>query len=189
MERVFIIHGWTTTNKQDWIPWAVKAISDKGYSVTAPLMPNTNYPLMSVWQQKMEAVVGKTKPTDIFIGHSLGCQAILRFLASQSNDTKVNKILLVAGAQKLSKEALPLPEDEKIFGPWRDKPINFTKVRKMANQIIAIFSDDDPWVLLEENAPIYEKELGATIIVEKGKKHFMKDNGGITELPILLQYI
>ena len=189
MKRAFIIHGWTTTNKQDWLPWAAKEIASKGYQVTAPLMPDTNYPIIKDWLAKMVEIVGTAQPSDIFIGHSLGCQAILRYLDSQPANTKVDKLILVAGGQILSPEALPLPEDEIIFAPWRDTPINFAKIKNMANQIIAIFSDNDPWATLEKNAPIYERELGAKIIVQKGKGHFMKDLGGVTKLPVILDYI
>lgn len=189
MKRVFIIHGWTTTNQQDWIPWAVKETTKKGYTVIAPLMPDTNYPMIEAWVQKMAEVVGVVQPTDIFIGHSLGCQAILRYLETQPEHTKFDKLILVAGAQHLSREALPLPEDEGIFAPWRNTPINFEKIRKMAKKVVALFSNDDPWVLFEDNAPIYKEKLGAEIVLLKNKGHFMEENGGIIQIPEILQYL
>ncbi len=183
MARVFLIHGWTGTNKQDFFPWAKQTLQDKGYEVFAPEMPDTNNPKIKDWLQKLEETVGELKEDDIFIGHSLGCQAILRFLETKNG--KVDRVILIAGAQKLSKKAIPLPEDEEIFSPWRDTPINFNKLRNMANKYIAVYSDNDPWVLLDENKGIYKKELNAEVFIEKGKGHFMETEGGVKEIQLL----
>jgi predicted alpha/beta hydrolase family esterase len=188
-KRVFIIHGWTTNNDGDWLPWVATKLREKDFEVTVPQMPDTNFPIIEDWMNKLTEVVGPVQPTDIFIGHSLGCQAVLRFLERQPETATVDTLIFVAGAQNLSSEAVTSAEDEEIFGPWRDTPINFEKIKKMVARTYAIFSDDDPWVLFEENAPIYEKELNAEIILEKGKKHFMKELGGVDELPIVVELV
>jgi len=49
-----------------------------------------------------------------------------------------------------------------------------------------LFSEDDPDVPFADNKPIFEKELGAKIIVEEGKGHFTAEKG-VTELPVVLE--
>ena len=52
---------------------------------------------------------------------------------------------------------------------------------------IAIFSDNDPLVPITDSK-IFEKELGAKIIIENNKGHF-SGSDGITELPVVFQLV
>ena len=126
-KRAFIIHGWTGRDDQDWFPWALKELESRGYSASTPAMPNPDYPVMSEWLAEMTNSLGKLRQTDILIGHSMGCQTIIRYLDQQNE--KVDKVILVAGWEILSKEALPLPEDHKIVQSWYETPINYEKVK------------------------------------------------------------
>lgn len=186
--RIFLIHGWTGRNDKDWFPWAIDQLRRQHYQVYAPLLPDTDHPIITAWVNTISQLVDTPRPSDIFIGHSLGCQAILRYLATQPDNTHVDKVILVAGAQLLSPAALPLKEDEVIFKPWRDTPINFAKVRHSANKFIAIFSLDDPWVIFADNHKIYQQELGAKIVVQNNQGHFTQEDG-VTQLPALLKFL
>lgn len=186
-KRVFIIHGWAGAHDQDWLPWAVTELNKKGYQAIAPAMPEPDHPVMSEWLAQMEKVIGELQPTDILIGHSMGCQTILRYLDTRNE--KVDKVILVAGWEILTEEALPEPEDHIIVKPWYETPIDFPKVKKLANKFVAIFSDDDPWVPLEPNQKAYKEKLGAEIIIQHNKGHFMKEMGGVTQMPVLLKLI
>lgn len=186
-KRAFIIHGWTGRNNQDWFPWALEELKERDYDAYAPAMPNPDSPVISEWLGEMTKVIGELKATDILIGHSMGCQAVLRYL-DQRNEY-VDKVILIAGWEILSEKALPLPEDHEIVKPWYETPINYEKVKKLANVFVALFSDNDPWVPLEANQLAYKKNLDAEVIVEHNKGHFMKEVGGVTEIPVLLKYI
>ena len=186
-KRAFIIHGWTGRNNKDWFPWALEELKKRGYKASALMMPNPDYPVMADWLQKIKKIIGQLESSDILIGHSMGCQAILRYLDQQNE--KVDKVILVAGWEVLSEEALPLPEDHEIIKPWYETPIDYKKVKRLANIFIAFFSDNDPWVPLDQNKSAYQQKLGARIIVEHNKGHFMKEVGGVTEIPILLDFI
>ena len=186
-KRAFIIHGWTGRNNQDWLPWALNELDKKGYKTSAPAMPKPDYPIMAEWLAVMKKIIGKLEATDVLIGHSMGCQAIIRYLDVRNE--KVNKVILVAGWEVLSQAALPLPEDLEIVKPWYEVPIDYQKAKHLANIFVAIFSDDDPWVPLEQNRSAFKDKLGATIIVQHHQGHFMKEVGGVTEIPVLLKYL
>jgi len=65
--------------------------------------------------------------------------------------------------------------------------IKETSVIKHTPKIVAIFSDNDPFVK-NENRVIFLKKFGAKIILEKNKGHFLKSDG-IKKLPSFLKEI
>lgn len=117
----------------------------------------------------------------------MGCQTILRYLASLQNK-KIGGIVLVAGFFEL--RPLESEEEERILRPWIETPIDFGKIRQTTNNITAIFSDNDPWVPLERNIELFKKNLGEdiTIVTEHDKEHF-SESSGVTELPSALDAV
>lgn len=189
MARVFLIHGWGGYPHKDFIPWAEKELEAKGYEVIAPTMPDSLHPKIEVWIRYLAEIVGEVRPDDIFIGHSIGSQAILRYLETLNEEQKVGKVILVApwGAF-LTEKAYEDEEDKVIAKPWLETPINFEKIKTKAGSFLAIFSDDDQLVPFEENSREFEEKLGAEIVVEHNKGHFTTEDG-ITEIPSLLGYL
>lgn len=183
-KRVFLIHGWGGNPDKEWFPWTKQQLMQLGYEVYAPLMPEANYPRIDNWISAMTQVVGKPEQTDIFIGHSIGCQAILRYFEQTPDETKVDKVIFVAGWHKLTN----LDKDDKeIAKPWLTIPIDFSKIKHKANSFICIFSDNDFLVPFEENNKWFKDNLEVSTILEKGKGHFSEENG-ITEIPVLLKF-
>lgn len=187
MKRVFIIHGWGgSPNGNDWIPWAKKELENKGYEVIAPLMPDADNPRIETWIPYLANLVGGPEEGDILIGHSIGCQTILRFLQTLSTNQKIDKAILVAG---FGPYLTGLIDDEKpVARPWIERPLDFNKIRPKVNQSIVILSDNDKSVPLAENKKLFEESLGAKVIVKHNMGHF-SEGDGITELPILLEVI
>jgi len=188
--RAFIIHGWGgSPHGNDWLPWAKNKLENKGYEVILPLMPDPIYPKIEIWIPFLSQVVGEVREDDIFIGHSIGCQTILRFLETLPDNKKVNKVILVAPwGVALSEKAYEDEEDKETAKPWLETPINWDKIRSKASEFVAIFSDNDPVVPLDENRKMVEDNLGAKIIVEQNKGHF-SESDGVIKLPIMLEYI
>ena len=117
-----------------------------------------------------------------FVGHSIGCQTILRYLDSLPQNTKVGGAVLVAGFLKT--KPLETKEEVETVTPWLETPINFEKVKR-ACKFTATFSDDDSYVPLE-NAQLFKEKLGAKTIIEKNKGHFTEADG-VKELPVVLE--
>lgn len=185
MKRAYIIHGWGGEPNSNWHPWLKKELEKNNFKVEVPAMPNTDEPEIKSWVSKLSEVVGKADEETYFIGHSIGCQTILRYL--EGLKSKIGGVVFVAGWFNLTKEAMPGEEEEKIAKPWIETPINIEKVKKACNKIIAIFSDNDPYVDLEENKTAFEK-LNAEIVVEKNKGHF-DDESKTTKLPSALKAV
>ena len=186
MSRAFIIHGWGSGPDKDWIPWMTSALNNKGYETVVPLMPDTEIPKINPWVSKLSQLVGNTDPTDIFIGHSIGCQTILRLLEKLPSPQKVKKVLLIAPWFELTN----LEDDQmwQIADPWLKTPINFSQVVNKANEFITVFSDNDPWVPFDINLQLFKERLNPTIITLSHRGHFTQDEG-ITQIPELLDLI
>ena len=79
------------------------------------------------------------------------------------------------------------PKVNEMVEPWLKTPIDFDKVKENSENSVAIFSDNDPYVPLE-NVEAYRDKLGSKIIVQEEKGHFMKRDG-IEEIPAVLEEI
>lgn len=183
-KRVFIIHRWDGDPEVDWYLWLRKELEEENFEVLIPEMPNPEEPEIDSWVSELSGIVGKPDEDTYFVGHSVGCQTILRYL--ENIDTKVGGVVCVAPWFDLKN--LEDKESEKIAKPWLETPINFEKVKKVGNRFVAILSDNDPWVPLNKTKKKFKENLGAKVIIEHSKGHFM-ENDGITELPNVLKAI
>lgn len=184
-KRVFIIHGWDGYPEEGWFPWIKKELENKGFEVFVPLMPNPSEPQIKEWVSSLAKIVGEPDENVYFIGHSIGCQTILRYLETLNNK-KVGGVVLVAPWFVLSDLET---EEEKIIGkPWIETPIDFNKIKATTNNFVCIFSEDDPVVPLDENIKLFKERMNSKIIIEKSGGHF-SGGDGITELPSALNSV
>lgn len=187
MKKIFIIHGWGGTPKSDWYNWLKKELEKKGYQAEVPEMPDTMNPKIDAWVSKVEEKVGKPDENTYFVGHSIGCQTILRYLEKLPEDAKLGGAIFVAGWFDLKEETWDEDYTKEKARPWIETPIDFEKIKKHTNKIVAIFSDNDPYVALK-NKDVFSQRLGAQIIIEKSKGHFSGEEG-VKELPIVLDML
>jgi len=189
MKRAIIIHGWEGHPQEGWFPWLKKELEAKGFEVLVPQMPNPDEPVISEWISKLKEVAGNVDEKTHFIGHSIGCQAILRYLETLSENVKVGNVILVGAWMTLDETTL---EEEgegtlEVAKPWMETPINWEKIKTHCDKFVGIFSDNDYYVPLSETKK-FEENLGAKIVIDKGKKHFSGIDG-VTELPSVLKEI
>jgi hypothetical protein len=97
MKRVFIIHGWGGKGGEGWQNWLKKELEKKGFEVFAPDMPDTENPKIETWVPFLSKLVGKCDEETFFVGHSIGCQTILRYLESLPESEKAGGAVFVAG--------------------------------------------------------------------------------------------
>lgn len=97
MKRAFLIHGWEGDPEEEWRPWLKKELEKKGFEVYVPAMPDTATPTMEKWVPFLAEIVGKPDENCYFVGHSLGCITILRYLETLNEGEKVGGVVLVAG--------------------------------------------------------------------------------------------
>ena len=188
MKKVYIIHGWDGNPDEPLFQWLKWNLEKDGYQVTVPAMPEPDVPKIETWIGKLQEIIEPNKET-IIVGHSIGAQAVLRYLETLPEGVKVAGLVLIAPWMELDDETIKEEGEEvrEIARPWVETPINFEKVRTHIGQAVAIFSDDDPFVPLS-NRELFEKGLNAKTFVEHEKGHFGPGDN-ISELPIALEAI
>lgn len=184
MKRVFIIHGWEGSPEEPLHKWLKKELEARGFEVIVPEMPNPEKPEINAWVRKLKEIVKEPDENTYLIGHSIGCQTILRYLETLSENTKIKSAILIAPWFKL--QGIEESEEE-IAKPWIETPINLDKLKSHVNSIVCIFSTNDPYVPLSDRE-IFRQALKAKIIVEHERGHFTEEDN-VGELPVVIDEI
>ncbi|MFH1584661.1 MAG: alpha/beta hydrolase [Patescibacteria group bacterium] len=186
MKRVYIVHGWGGYPKEGWLNWLKPKLEEHGFEVQMPAMPDSEYPKMHAWLGTLSETVGTPDENCYFVGHSLGCIAILRYLESLPEGQGVGGAVLVAGFTDMD---ITVEEDEDIqdVQSFFETELDFAALRKRCSNFIAIHSDNDPFVALRY-ADIFREKLGAEVVIEHEKLHFCEGEG-VSELPSALEAV
>ena len=168
MKKLYLIHGWGGSSEGGWFDLLKKRLSEKGVEVISFDLPNTDYPEIEAWVEEVNKKVSVEDETYL-LGHSMGCQTIMRFLERQ--DKKVAGSIFVAGFFEIKGDSFENDEEREVARPWKDDPIDFEKVRANCKKFLAIFSTDDPFVDLSQE-DLFKQRLNAETIVEENKGHF-----------------
>lgn len=182
-KRILIIHRWDGAPDKDWLPWVKNEFKKKSFDVSTPEMPNTEAPKIEEWVNFLAKIAVKLDENTFLIGHSIGCQAIMRYL-EKIYPQKVGKIIFVAPWFNLNN--LEDEESELIAEPWIETPIDLEKIKNSCDDINVLLSDDDPFVPLSDGE-IFKEKLGANIVVLENKGHFTEDD--VVEFPEILDLL
>jgi predicted alpha/beta hydrolase family esterase len=182
-KRLFIIHGWGGSSSEPMIAWLGEEGRKLGFETTVLDMPNPHSPTIDAWVNHIESVVMYPDENTYFIGHSMGCQAILRYIQAPEI-TAVGGVICIAPFLVLTN--MNTEEEKDIARPWLENPINFSQIKKVLKHVTLIFSDDDEDVPLEQNKELFIQKFSPTIIVEQNKGHFT-DSDGVKDLPVVLE--
>lgn len=180
MKRVFIVHRWSGGPGDDWRPWLKQELEAHGWQVSVPAMPDTDVPVIEKWVGALAAAVGAPDAETYFVGHSIGCQTILRYL--ETVGTPIGGAVFVAGWFDL--ENLEDEETAVIARPWIEKPISFNKVKASLSRSTLVISDNDPYGAFDKNKESFGK-LGSKIVVVPSGGHFTEEEG-CSELPLAI---
>lgn len=171
-KRVFIIHGWDGNPHEGWLSWIRDELEKMDFKVIAPQMPSADVPKIEEWVPFVAELVQQADENTYFIGHSMGCQTIMRYLET-IYPQKVGGVALVAGFFHLKN--LEDEEAVEIARPWIESPIDLAKVKQVAGNMTVFLSDNDMFVPLSDKE-IFETKLGAKVIVQHDKGHFTEDD-------------
>jgi len=173
MKKVILIHGWGgSPTSEPWLIWLKEECEKRNLEFNAPEMPDTESPKMDEWISKIESLNLELDEESYFIGYSVGCQTIIRYLSKLDNP-KLGGIIFVAPWTKLDEKSIEEEGEEsvEIVKSWISVPINYKNAKNSTNNILAIFSDNDPYVPVSE-ADTFKEKLGAEIIIKNNKRHF-----------------
>ena len=184
MKKVYMIHGWSGSSRGGWFDWLREKLIEQNIEVRAFDMPDTNNPQIDAWINCIKQNILPLDEETYFVGHSIGCQAIMRFLETlDEDDSKVAGCVFVAGFFNLKEESFT--EGEKITAkPWLEIKIDFEKVKQHCSNFLALFSDKDPYVPLSDEK-LFAKNLGAKTIIKNDEEHFNKKH----QMPEVLKFI
>ena len=185
--HVAIVHRWGGNPKADWYPQLAAKLKEYHSAVDVNVhlleMPNPMVPTVGEWTQKIKSFMAHTHANNKeqgkdqifhFLGHSVGCNAVLRAtadLATEQTEYEIGGLMLVAGWLSLNKPwhtALPWCKYDKSF---------FDKVKNtVADKVTLVVSDNDPYLYgeeLEKNKQMFREKLGVESIVQiDGGSHF-----------------
>lgn len=174
MNKIYIIHCWDGTKEDGWYPWLDKELSNENNKVYRFNMPNTANPKIEEWVSFLDKKVKILDENTYFIGHSIGCQTIMRYLQTKEIK-KIGGILFVSPWLDLLDYAIEDEESFLVAKPWLTEKINFDKIKQFTNNINCIFSSNDYFVSLEQKNK-FEKLLNAKTIVVNDKGHISQDD-------------
>ncbi len=186
MNKAIIVHGWSGSPEEPMLKWIREQFESKGFNVVSPFMPNPDEPEIEAWVRKLEEAAGYIDEETYLVGHSVGCQTILRYLERLPRDIKVGHCIFIAPWIELK----GLEEEEgaeDIAQPWIETPINFERIKHRCDKFVAIFSENDPYVPLS-NVALFKEKLNAKTMILKDRGHFDPDSG-IDELPEILEFV
>ena len=171
-KRVIIVHGWGGSPANDWMGWATGTFREKGYEVITPEMPDTDTPVIEKWVGHLRSVAGVVDKNTYFIGHSIGCQAIMRLL--ETSAAGAGGAIFVAGWFDLMNQS---EEEKKIAKPWIETPVDYAKVKENLARSVAVLSDNDPYVSYERTKKDFETRLDSEVVTIPGAGHMTLDDG------------
>lgn len=176
-KQIYIVHGYASDENYGFLPSTAKNLKAKNHEVLLLSFPNASSPKLDEWLKTMKENFTKLDENTFFITHSLGGIAVLDFLNSLDENTKIGGVIMVAPFDE-PLEILPsLNEFVKV-------KLNYKKLDKMTKHKIIISAKDDKVVptLISEKLT---KKLNAKFVQTKHGGHFMESEG-FKELPLVL---
>lgn len=183
MKTVYIIHGWGGSPEEPLLQWLKSELEKKGYKAVVPAMPDTETPVIDAWVAKLGEIV-KPGEDSILVGHSIGAQAIMRYAEKLPPEQTFAGAVFIAPWLTL---ILDENEEEAVARPWLTMPLQDEAIRQHLPRMVAIFSDNDPYVPIE-NAEFFKDRFGAQVVMETSKGHFTAGDG-VSELTSALNAI
>lgn len=180
MNRAIIVHGWKGRPESNWKPWLKKKLeATYRWKVDVPAMPNPEHPIAREWTEKLAQTVGNPTAKTYLIGHSLGCITILRYLETLHPDQKIGGAIMLAGFGERFSEYKG--QHDSFF----DHTLDWHRIKSHCNKFIAIYSDNDPFIKLDQ-MELFKNKLQAKTITVNGKGHFGSEDG-VFEVPFVIE--
>lgn len=171
LTRLCVIGRWGARPDKDWYPWLRKELETSQTppfsEIDIPHLPDPDAPTIDGWSGALPSFLPPAaRPDTLLVGHSVGCQAILHFLAQTSDLPPLGAVLLVAGWWTVDR-----PWDS--IRPWLDASHDFPAIRKAAPSIHVLLSDNDPFTADHlTTQSLFQERLGAKVSLVSGAKHF-----------------
>lgn len=178
-KQVIICHAYNTLPTENWYIWLKNNLGEKGFDVKVVEFPKPEAPTESEWVQAIKDV--HTNDQAIFIGHSLGCRAILAYI-NQYN-ISAERVILVACPmfwEGITETRPPL----KAYVEDMQK-LDFKKLKKLVPQF-DIFHDTTDHIVSMKSPELLKEKLGENATLHISNKY---DHFDVPAVPELLNLI
>jgi predicted alpha/beta hydrolase family esterase len=172
VDRILIVPRWAGSPTSDCYPWLIEALQarfGRGLEARALAMPEPETPRIATWPQAIVAAAGTDRGVlrrTLLVGHSVGCQAVLRALATIPEDITVFGALLVAAWFQVDRPW------ETIL-PWIHEDFDLGRARARTPWLDVLVSDDDPFTAdFGRTAADFRARAAADVVIVPGAKHF-----------------
>ncbi len=169
IDRILLVPRGAGTATSDWYPWLARELASRAPAVrleVAPLEPAPAAPEIEACMAAIGALGALDPAGTLLVGHSVGCQVLMRALARLPDGARAPALLLVAGWWTVDQ-----PWD--TLRPWIDTPFELARVVARCARIEVLLSDDDPFTRdAEETRRRFVEGLGATVQILPGRRHF-----------------
>jgi predicted alpha/beta hydrolase family esterase len=162
-----LVPRWAGHADSDFYPWLTRE-RPAGFDAVRTLeMPEPKQPRPGTWVPVLAQAVGMNPaPGTVLMGHSVGCQTVLRYLETLPPGNTVDGVLLVAAWWNVDS-----PWDS--LRPWLDAPLDLERIRAASRRFVVLLSDNDPFTSdYRENGRLWKERLGAEVLLATGARHF-----------------
>ena len=169
--KIYLVPRWAGNIHSDWYDWLELLIREKYQIEIKRLeMPDWNEPDIEKSLNYLIKNVPEINENTFFIGHSVGCQAILRFIdnkAKQNKNLTVGGFLFVAGWFSVDKPWISLK-------PWINiEDLNTDLISEIIKFKKVVISDNDPFTSdYLENKQLWENKFTTNVTIIPNGQHF-----------------
>lgn len=177
-KRVYVVHGYGASPTRHWFPWLKESLSKQEIACKVLRMPDSSDPDPEAWIGHLSDNIEAPDEDTFFVGHSLGCVTLLKYLHRAKRDGQIGGLVLVSGFV----QALPnLPElDTFVTGE-----LDYPQIVGLSEHRVVIASKNDETVPLSYSRELADKIHAEFFEAENGG-HFL-DIEGFTTLPVVYE--
>ena len=136
---------------------------------------------------EVKEVASGVDEDSLFVGHSVGCQTILRYLETLPQETKIGKVILIA--PWLTLQHLDDDESPSTAKPWLETPVGFEKILDHTHDFTCFLSTNDPYVPLDFAKKLKDDIPNSELYVVLRSGHYVQEERGEDVRAALKEFI
>jgi hypothetical protein len=176
--RVHIVHGYLASPQDHWFPWLEQQLRKEGARVSTLQMPRPDRPELNAWLEHLQREIGTPDQHTYFVAHSLGCVALMHYLATLPSNVRIGGVVLVSGFT----DPLPnLPQLDEFTAALLD----LAKLAQRINHRFVIVSTNDT-IVPPAHTRRLSRGLDARLLSVENAGHFLASDGFV-DLPVAHQ--
>ena len=176
---VIVVHAFGGHPEKFWYPELAAALADDA-CVEVLRMTDPATPRIDAWvgdlERRMDEAAAANRAV-YFVGHSVGCQAIVRYLATPAAASLLAGESLRLGGVLCVAAWFSVVDPWATIEPWCATPIDTGAARRVIEgqgaSLVVLLSDDDKYTPDHaSNSKLWQDRLGATTRTLPGAGHF-----------------